>query len=137
MNSCSSCGRPLPSQSDILYTADARIVCSGCYAKADIVETDKRAANNIRNAAWTSLLAGVLSWFAPLAGMIALGFAIAIALTSGVFAMQSMARGNERFTKHLTNVQTSLVWVTSVIGVALAGLMALAWLGAFRMVLTR
>src|SRR4051812_15377303 len=100
MNYCSSCSRPLPSPSDVLYSADAQIVCSTCYAKADIVETDKRAANNIRNAGWTCLFAGVVSWFAPLAGMIALGFAIAIALTSGIFAMQSMARGNERFTKH-------------------------------------
>ena len=34
-----------------LYTADAKMVCARCYAANDILETDKRAAHNIRNAA--------------------------------------------------------------------------------------
>src|SRR6266850_114010 len=59
---CSQCGKAI-SGSDILYTPDARIVCSACSAVAEVQRDEGRAANNIKTAAWSCLGAAVLAWF--------------------------------------------------------------------------
>ena len=40
MAACNSCGTAV-ADANVLYTADARIVCARCYAAADIVEIIK------------------------------------------------------------------------------------------------
>jgi hypothetical protein len=82
---------------DVLYTTDAKMVCPACYAKADIVETDKRAGNNIKSAAWGALGASILSlFFNPF-----YFFTISSAI-SAFYALGSLSRKeDERFTKHI------------------------------------
>jgi len=121
-STCSGCGKSLAA-SDVLYTSDAKPICAACNAKADLLETDKRAANNIVKAAWGAVGTGALAFFGPFAmlGVITYFF-VAGALVSAIFAIQGLARGNERFTQHLTSGQRSTVWVCSVVGIILAGI---------------
>jgi len=126
METCNSCGVSLAPR-DVLYTSEAKVSCADCYNKADLVDTDKRAARNIVKAAWASVGAGVISMCGPLA-MLGLFtyFFIATAVLSAAFALQSIARGgdNDRFTKYLSSGQRVTVWVCSGIGLLLAGLAA-------------
>ena len=125
---CSGCGAPVAA-ANVLYTADARIVCAKCYAAADIVETDKRHANNIRNVAIGSSLCGILTFFAPLSGVLLLVLAAGTAsVISGIYAINALAFGQERFTKHLTPGDRLLVWVCSILGIALGALFSLLML---------
>jgi len=115
---------------NVLYTTEAKVVCAKCYAKEDILATDKRAANNIRNAAVGSALGGVMSFFSPLSGMMIVVIAMVVfTIISGIYAIQSLARGNERFTKHLSSGTRVMIWVGSIFGIAVAGFMGLAVLG--------
>jgi uncharacterized membrane protein len=126
---CSQCGVTLQ-PADVLYTADARVVCQKCYALGDIVETDKRAAHNIRNAAIACAVLGVLSFFSPLSGFMVVVIGCVVAtFVSGIYAIQSLARGNERFTRHLTGGDRILIWFCCIFGFLIAGLMGLAVLG--------
>lgn len=126
---CSGCGVELAPQ-NVLYTTEALVVCAKCYAAADIVATDKRAANNIRNAAMGSLIGGVLAFFAPLSGMMIVVIAMVVfTIVSGIYAIQSLARGNERFTKHLSPATRVFIWIGSIVGIAIAGFIGLAVLG--------
>ena len=122
---CNGCGTPVAA-ANVLYTADARVVCAKCYAAADIVETDKRHANNIRNAAIASSLLGFLTFFAPLSGILLVVLASGTAaVASGIYAINAMAFGQERFTKHLTPGDRILVWVCSIVGIGLGAFFAL------------
>lgn len=110
----------------VLYDAQARAVCNACFDRADLAATDGRAAGNIRKAGYLSLAGGLASMVAP----IAMGFLVVCAvltLTSGVYALQSLARGNERFTRLLTPVQRQVAWVCAIAGIAL---LALSLMGA-------
>lgn len=131
IQACSGCGTAVADE-NVLYTAEARIVCAKCYAAADIVETDKRHAHAIRNAAIGSSLAGIGTFFSPLSGftIVVVAFAIA-AIGSGIYAIQSMSFGQERFTKHLTPGDRILVWVCSLIGIIIASLVGLTILAGF------
>jgi hypothetical protein len=120
LTACTGCGRAM-TPGTVLYDAEARPICDACFQKADLIATDRRAADNIRKAGYVCLAAGIASLFAP----VAIGFQIAcvvVTLTSGVYALQSLARGNERFTKHLTPVQQRVVWVCTIGGIALSAL---------------
>jgi hypothetical protein len=124
LTACTGCGRAM-SPSSVLYDTEARPICDACFQKADLLATDRRAADNIRRAGYVCFAAGVGSLFAP----IAIGFLVAcvvIVLTSGVYTLQSLARGNERFTKHLSKLQQQVVWVCTIGGI---GLMALSLMG--------
>jgi uncharacterized membrane protein HdeD (DUF308 family) len=122
---CSGCGTPVAA-ANVLYTADARIVCAKCYAAADIVETDKRHAHAIRNAAIASSLAGLLTVFSPLSGFIFVVIACGVAaVASGVYAVNAMSFGQERFTKHLTPGDRVLVWICSIVGIGLGAFFTL------------
>jgi hypothetical protein len=126
---CSGCGAAIE-QANVLYTADARIVCAKCYANEDIIATDKRAAQNIVKAAIGCAVFGVVSFFSPLSGFLAVVIGCIVAtFVSGIYAIQSLARGNERFTKHLTSGDRILIWFCSIFGFLIAGLMGLAILG--------
>ncbi len=127
---CSGCGIEV-SPSNVLYTTEAKVVCAKCYNLADIVETDKRAAGNIKRAAIGCAIAGVISFFAPLGGIIAVGAAVLVAMTSGIFALQSMGPRNERFLKHLTGGDRTMIWICSIFGLAIAGLMGLSTLASW------
>jgi hypothetical protein len=109
---CSGCGVAL-AQADVLYTADAKPVCAACNSKADLVDTDKRAAGNIVKAGWASLGAGALSFVGQIAllGVIAYFFVAASAI-SGAY--------NDRFTQHLTATQKTTAMVTAVVGIVLS-----------------
>ena len=126
LTACAGCGCAM-SPNAVLYDAAARPVCDACFHKADLIATDRRAADNIRKAGFLCLAGGVASLFSPLA----MGFhvvTIVLTLTSGVFALQSIARGggNERFTRHLTKLQQQLVWGCTIAGIVL---MALSLMG--------
>jgi hypothetical protein len=75
---CSGCGTNVAA-ANVLYTTDARVVCAKCYANADIVETDKRHAHNIRNAAIGSAVGGIFSFFSPLSGFMIVVIAVVVA----------------------------------------------------------
>ena len=113
------CGKAI-SGSDILYTEDAREVCATCSAQASIQGDERRAARNIQVAAWTCLGISLASWlFDPY-------FVCNItAILSGVYALKSMGRGNERFTRYLTSGGRTQVWVCSIIGLVLTGIQLL------------
>ncbi len=126
---CNSCGTAV-ADANVLYTADARIVCARCYAAADIVETDKRHAHNIRNAAIGCAVGGIVSFFSPLSTILFVVIACVVAtFVSGIYAIQQLSAGQERFTKHLTSGDRVLIWFCSIFGMAVAGLMGLAVLG--------
>jgi hypothetical protein len=126
LKACAGCGCAM-NPNAVLYDADARPVCDACYHRADLLATDRRAADNIRKAGYACLASGVFALFAPIAHI---GFFVACALvaaTSAVFAIQSLSRGNERFTRYLTPLQQRIVWVCTIAGLCLT---ALSGLGA-------
>lgn len=126
---CNSCGTQID-PANALYTADAKMVCARCSAAADIIETDKRAAMNIRNAGIGCAAGGIFSFFSPLSGFMIVVVAIIVAtFVSGIYAINSMANGQERFTRHLTSGDRVLIWFCSIFGMAVAGFMGLAALG--------
>ena len=122
---CNGCGTMID-PANALYTADAQMVCAKCAAASDILETDKRAAHNIRNAGIACALTGVMSFFSPLSGflLVVVGV-IVMTFLSGIYAINSMANGQERFTRHLTPGDRVLIWFCSIFGMAVAGLMGL------------
>jgi hypothetical protein len=121
---CSSCNAVVDPR-NVLYSPEANVLCAECFAKLDLIETDKRAAKNIVRAASAALFAGVMTWPVIMIGTIAMVFAIIIAFTSAIFALRSMFPGNERFTKHLTGGQRAWVYIGSIGGIVLAGIPAL------------
>jgi len=126
---CAGCATPIDPAS-ALYTADAKMVCARCYAANDILETDKRAAHNIRNAAIGCAVGGLFSFFSPLSGLMIVVVAVIVAtISSGIYAINSLANGQERFTRHLTQGDRVLIWFCSIFGMAVAGFMGLAALG--------
>lgn len=110
------------SPSTVLYNREAMPVCDACAGKEDLLDTDKRAAGNIWKAGFVTLGAGLVALVAPLAPFGFLIACVVVALSSGVYALQSLARGNERFTKHLTQAQQQIVWVCTIGGIALSAL---------------
>lgn len=124
LKACAGCGRAM-NPNAVLYDADARPVCDACHAKADLLATDRRAADNIRKAGWACLGAGVGALFAPIGHVVFLVACLLVAGTSGVFVLRSLARDNERFTKHLTPGQRQLVWIVTITGLALGGFAAI------------
>ncbi len=50
---CSSCGKALAT-GDVLYNPQGVVICADCSTKAEIQGDEKRAAGNIRIAAYTS-----------------------------------------------------------------------------------
>lgn len=125
---CNGCGRMID-PANALYTADARMVCAQCSAAADILETDKRAAHNIRNAGIACAVGGIGAFFSPLSGFMLVVVAVIVAtFGSGIYAINSMANGQERFTRHLTSGDRVLIWFCSIFGMAVAGLMGLMML---------
>jgi hypothetical protein len=124
LKACAGCGRAMAPNA-VLYDADARPVCDACYARADLLATDRRAADNIRKAGYGCLAAGAAALVAPIAHVGFLVACVIAAATSGVFALRSLARGNERFTRHLTPGQRRAVAVCAIAGLNLAALSAL------------
>jgi hypothetical protein len=121
---CSSCNATVDPRT-VLYSPQANVLCADCFAKLDLIETDKRAATNIVRAASAALFAGVMTWPVIMIGTIAMVFAIVVAFTSAIFALRSMFPGNERFTRHLTGGQRTWVYIASIGGITLAGIPAL------------
>jgi hypothetical protein len=124
LTACAGCGRAMAPNA-VLYDAGARPVCDACFQQADLLATDRRAADNIRKAGYACLSSGVVALFAPIAHIGFLVACVIVAATSGAFAIQSLARGNERFTQHLTPMQQRIVWVCTIAGLNLAALSAL------------
>jgi hypothetical protein len=123
---CSGCGMPVAPE-NVLYTLDARIVCAKCYAVADIVETDKRHAHNIRNAAIGCAAGGLCSFFSPLSGfMIVVIAVVAATMISGIYALRSLMGAQERFARHITSGDRVLIWFCSLFGIIVSGLVAVS-----------
>ncbi len=96
VSACNFCGKGL-NQDEVLYTADARIACAACNAKVDLVVTDMRVGNNIRNGAYYAVTAAGVSFiFNPF-----LILTIS-SMISAIYALTSVNRkGDERFTQHI------------------------------------
>lgn len=124
LKACAGCGRAMAPNA-VLYDADARPVCDACYQRADLLATDRRAADNIRKSSYGCLASGVAALFAPIAHIGFLVACVVVALSSGVFALQSLSRGNERFTRHLSPLQQRIVLGCTIAGMGLAALSAL------------
>jgi hypothetical protein len=48
---------------DVLYTADARLVCAGCFAKADLAVSNDLARGRIGGLASTAAVIGAIPFF--------------------------------------------------------------------------
>jgi hypothetical protein len=112
---CGSCGKPI-SGSDILYTAEGNMVCSVCSDQASVRGHEQRAAGNIQGAAWSCLTLSVFGWFFdPF-------FSVdVLSILSGLYALRSIGRGNERFTRYLGGGAHTQVWVCTILGLAITG----------------
>lgn len=136
LEACSVCGTAL-APANVLYTADARVVCARCYAQADIVETDKRHAHTIRNAGLACAGGGLLTFFSPLSGLVFVVFAAAaFTISTGIYAILQVAGGKDRFTQHLSQGDVLLVWICSIVGIGLAAFVALGTLTGIGLLLT-
>jgi len=124
LKACAGCGRAM-NPNAVLYDADARPICDDCYARADLLATDRRAADNIRKAGYGCLAAGGAALFAPILHIGFLVACVVAAATSGVFVLQSLGRGNERFTKHLSLMQRRIILACTIAGLNLTALSAL------------
>jgi hypothetical protein len=127
---CSGCGAMME-PGDVLYTAEARPVCARCYASADIVETDKRAGNNIKSAGFAALGAAGLSFmFNPL-------FLVTVSsVLSAIYALKSLTnKHDERFTKHIKNDRV-LIIACSILALIINAIVVLIVLTAVHEVTT-
>ena len=118
---CTSCGKAL-APTDVLYTEDAKIVCVECSTKREIVGDEKRAARNIRMASFTCLGAALLGFasFAVGYGLFFYAGAI-ISFASGIFAGQAiLSASDDRFTKHISPGEKTVIIACTVIGLALS-----------------
>jgi hypothetical protein len=132
---CSGCGTAV-APANVLYTSDARVVCAKCFAAADIADTDKRHAKNILNAAIGCAFGGVLTFFSPLSGMffIVVAFA-AVTIAGGIYALMAMANLQPRFAVHLGGGERVAIWILSIFGIVLAGLIAVSVLAGLGLLL--
>jgi hypothetical protein len=110
---CSGCGKPIAND-QILYTADARIVCPQCNGVADVAAANFNAGNKIRNAGISSLVCALVSWvFDPV-----FIFSI-LAVSSGIYALTSLGGGNsEQFGVNKDRVAIGAMGVIGLIIVA-------------------
>ena len=130
MSTCSSCGKALAA-ADVLYTEDAKIVCTACNVKQEIVRDEKGAARNIRMAAFTCLGAALFGFAAFSVGYGLFFYAGAIiSIASGIFAGQAiLSAGDERFTKHISPAEKIVIIAATVIGLAISSFETLVILG--------
>jgi hypothetical protein len=136
LQACSGCGTAL-APANVLYSADARIVCARCYAQADIVETDKRHANTIRNAGLACAAGGLVTFFSPLSGLLFVVLAAAaFTISTGIYAILQVAGGKDRFTQHLSQGDVLLVWICSIFGIGVAALVGLGTLAGIGLLLS-
>ncbi|CAN5713887.1 hypothetical protein BH11MYX2_BH11MYX2_04860 [soil metagenome] len=107
---CSGCGTIL-ADTDVLYTADARITCAKCFAQADILETDKRAGQGIKAAAFSAFGLTLLSLVFNPFFLCNIGGAItAIGVIASLFR-----KGDERFTKHIAGWKPILLGICAIV----------------------
>ncbi len=126
---CSSCGKQLAT-ADILYTEEALPICGDCSGKQEIVRDEKRAARNIRFAAVTCLGAAIFGFAAFSVGIGLFFYAFAItSVAAGIFAGQAILAGDERFMRHVTPAQKTMMIVCTVAGLAFASFETLVILG--------
>lgn len=107
------------------------MVCSVCFDQASLRGHEQRAAGNIQKAAWSCLTCSVLAWFFDPFFMIDV-----LCVLSGLFALKSMTRGNERFTRYLSGGEHTQVWVCTILGLAIMGVHLLLVLVVFGAVAT-
>jgi hypothetical protein len=130
METCVGCQKSL-ALGDVLYNENGQVVCSECTDKAGIVGDEKKAAGNIKKAAFTCVGLAVLSLACMAAGF-GLGFwpsAIAGVL-AGLFVMSSLFVGNnDRFTKYLSAADKTTILVCTLIGLGICSYETLALFG--------
>jgi hypothetical protein len=122
LTACRGCGRAQDPRK-VLYDAQGEPTCDACARQVDLLETDRRAAGNIRRAGYTAGATGAASLVAPMLGMLAA--CVVVAWASGLFALVSLDRSNERFARHLTRAQRAAVWVLAIGGMVAAAAAAL------------
>jgi len=122
---CNGCGTAVATN-NIVYNADAQVMCPPCAAKAEIVRDEGRAAGNLKTAGWSAVGAGVLAFIGPIAmlGIITYLF-VATSLVSAIFVINGLSRGNERFTKYLSPGERSMALGCAIVGIALSAMAVL------------
>lgn len=107
------------------------MVCSVCSDVASVRGHEQRAAGNITKAAWSCLTCAVLGWFFdPFFSVDVLSF------LSGLYALRSIRRGNERFTRYLSASAQTQIWVCTILGFVITGIHLLLVLLVFGAVAT-
>ena len=127
---CSQCGKALTPDA-ILYTEDAAVVCVDCNTKREIVRDERGAARNIRAASFTCLGAALLSFASFSVGFGLFFYAGAIiSIASGIFAGTAiMSAGDERFTKHISPGEKTVIIACTVLGLGISSFETLVMLG--------
>lgn len=116
---CNLCGTQLtPDQ--VNYLADARIACAPCFAKVDLVQTDMRVGNNIRNAGYGAIITAAISFiFNPVFLL------TASSMISAIYALTSVNRkGDERFTQHIAR-DKGTIYACAIIAIVLNAIVIL------------
>ncbi len=118
---CTSCGKAIAT-AEIVYTEQAKIVCTPCSLAREITRDAGRAARNIKISAVTALLAGVFG----LGGM-AIDFALffyagaIISIGATLLAWRPFVLpGSERFTKYLTKADRTVIFACAGLALAIA-----------------
>jgi hypothetical protein len=116
VTACNFCGKHL-AQDEVLYTPDARVACAACNAKVDLVATDMRVGNNIRNGAIYSIIAAAISFvFNPF---------LILTISSGISAIYALTsvnrRGDERFTQHIQR-DKGMIYACAILALVLDAL---------------
>ncbi|HEU0031162.1 MAG TPA: hypothetical protein VFQ53_11055 [Kofleriaceae bacterium] len=112
-SACNLCGKHLQ-PSEVNYLADARVACAQCFAKVDLVQTDMRVGNNIRNAGYGALISAAVSFiFNPV-------FLLTVSsMISAIYAIGSVNRkGDERFTQHIAR-DKGTIYACAIIAIVL------------------
>jgi hypothetical protein len=114
---CTRCSRALPAP-EILYSPEGAVVCVICSQQSEILGAEQRSAGNIGASAYASIAIAVCSLFInPFYVMTIL------AISSGAYALRSLAADNSRFSRHVGSSKTG-IQVCAYAGIILAALLA-------------
>lgn len=140
--SCTSCGKAI-SGAEIVYTENAKIVCSTCSLDREIKRDEGRAARNIKISAITALLAGIFGFGGMWIDFSLFFYAGAvISVAAAIFAWKPFVLpGSERFTQYLTKADRTVIFICAGLAVVIAllellGIKGVIHIGSFNHELT-
>jgi hypothetical protein len=109
---CSGCGKGIAND-QILYTADARIVCPQCNASTEVAVANWNVGNKIKGAAITSAACGALCFvFDPVF------ITTIVAISSGIYGLTSVGRDTDQ--QFQVDKSKGMILGLSILGLVLA-----------------